>query len=255
MSIHIKKEATRLLPWLLPASLLIVWQLLCSTGIISNTVLPSPIAVVQAGIKLTKNGELFGNLEISLYRALTGFLIGGVTGFVLGILNGFFKLSDLLFDSSVQMLRNIPHLSLIPLVILWFGIGETPKVLLVALGVLFPIYINTYHGIKYVDKELIEMGRAYGLSGLALFTNVIFPGALSSILVGVRYALGVMWTTLIVAETIASNSGIGYMAMNAREFMQMDTIVLCVLIYAVLGKLSDLIAKFFERRWLKWAQP
>lgn len=252
--ILLRKGMSAVIPWVIPIAVLLIWQLLCSIDIIADTVLPSPIDVIEAGIKLTKSGELVNNLGISLYRALSGFLIGGITGFVLGLCNGYFKVSDLLLDSSVQMLRNIPHLSLIPLMILWFGIGETPKILLVALGVLFPIYINTYHGIKYVDKELVEMGRAYGLNGLSLFTQVIFPGALSSILVGVRFALGVMWTTLIVAETISSNSGIGYMAMNAREFMQMDVIVLSVLIYALLGKGSDLIAKFFEKRWLRWAQ-
>lgn len=249
-----KKDWSSAFSWFIPVVLLLVWQVLSAGKLIAENVLPSPAAVIETGIRLTKNGELPNNLGISLFRAMMGFIIGGITGFVLGLCNGFFKLSDKLFDSSIQMLRNIPHLSLIPLMILWFGIGETPKILLVALGVLFPVYINTYHGIKFVDKELVEMGRAYGLSGWSLFTNVVFPGALSSILVGVRYALGVMWTTLIVAETISANSGIGYMAMNAREFMQMDVIVLAILIYALLGKCSDLIAKFFEKRWLRWTQ-
>jgi sulfonate transport system permease protein len=253
----VKNDQRRLsviLPWLIPIALLLLWQLMSSSGLIPSTVLPSPVGVMAAAVRLLANGELIHHMGISLYRALSGFLIGGITGFILGLGNGCFKISALLFDSSVQMLRNIPHLALIPLMILWFGIGETPKIILVALGVLFPIYINTYHGIKNVDKELIEMGRAYGLSGWSLFTQIIFPGALSSILVGIRYALGVMWTTLIVAETIAANSGIGYLAMNAREFMQMDIIVLSILIYALLGKLSDLIAKFFESRWLRWVQ-
>ena len=167
-------------------------------------------------------------------------------------MNGLFRTSEMLIDTSVQMLRNIPHLALIPLVILWFGIGEEAKIFLVALGVLFPIYINTYHGIKSVDSGLIEMGKMYGLNKVSLFFNVIFPGALSSILVGIRFSLGMMWITLIVAETISSTAGIGYMAMNAREFMQMDVIILSILLYAFLGKLSDMIARFLEQRWLKW---
>lgn len=247
-----KKWIRRLLPGVLPVFVLLLWEFLSIGGIISPTTLPAPTDVVKTGIVMIGTGELTGSLLISLYRAVAGFLIGGSIGFLLGVLNGFFKLSDLFLDTSVQMLRNIPHLALIPLVILWFGIGETSKVFLVALGALFPIYINTYHGIRSVDKDLIEMGKSYGLSGASLFFNVVFPGALSSILVGVRYALGVMWTTLIVAETIASNSGIGYLSMNAREFMQLDVIVLCILIYALLGKASDLIAKFFENRWLRW---
>jgi sulfonate transport system permease protein len=223
-------------------------------GMIPATILPSPIAVIQSGAELTASGELIDHITISLGRALTGFLIGGFLGFLFGLFNGLFKPLDLLLDTSIQMLRNIPHLALLPLVILWFGIDEVSKVFLVALGVLFPIYINTYHGIKTVDKGLIEMGKAYGLKGYSLFFQVILPGALSSILVGIRYALGVMWTTLIVAETIAANSGIGYMAMNAREFMQMDVIVLSILIYSLLGKLSDWIAKLFEKKWLMWKQ-
>ena len=145
--------------------------------------------------------------------------------------------------NAVQMIRNVPHLALIPLVILWFGIDEAAKVFLVALGTLFPIYLNTYHGIRNVDPALVEMARSYGLSGFGLFRQVILPGALPSILVGVRFALGFMWLTLIVAETISANSGIGYLAMNAREFLQTDVVVLAILLYAVLGKLADVAAR------------
>ncbi|MGI8383902.1 ABC transporter permease subunit [Robertmurraya sp. P23] len=244
----------KLIPWMIPMIILGLWQILSMNGMIPATILPSPIAVIQSGAELTASGELIKHISISLGRALTGFLIGGLLGFLFGLFNGLFKPLDLLLDTSIQMLRNIPHLALLPLVILWFGIDEVSKVFLVALGVFLPIYINTYHGIKGVDKGLIEMGRAYGLKGYSLFSQIILPGALSSILVGIRYALGVMWTTLIVAETIAANSGIGYMAMNAREFMQMDVIVLSILIYSLLGKLSDWIAKLFEKKWLMWKQ-
>ena len=130
------------------------------------------------------------------------------------------------------MIRNVPHLALIPLVILWFGIEEEAKLFLVALGVFFPVYVNTLHGIRSVDPQLIEMGRIYGMSPWTLFRRVIMPGALPSIFVGLRYALGIMWLTLIVAETISASSGIGYMAMQAREFMLVDVVVLAILIYA-----------------------
>lgn len=248
-----QKWILSIIPWIVPVLLIILWQALCVVGIIPVNILPAPTDVFIQGIQLISSGELVDNLSVSLYRALLGFLIGGIAGFLCGIFNGLIKTMDKLFDTSIQMIRNIPHLALIPLVILWFGIGETAKVFLVALGVLFPVYVNTYHGIKSVDKGLIEMGKIYGLNNLKLFTQIIFPKALPSILVGIRYALGVMWTTLIVAETIAANSGIGYMSMNAREFMQMDVIVLSILIYAILGKLSDSIAKLFEKRFLRWS--
>jgi sulfonate transport system permease protein len=242
----------KLLPWGIPLALLALWQITTKAGILSTRILPAPTDVYYATLELMKTGELFHHVWVSLWRASIGFLIGGSIGFTLGLFNGLFRTTELLFDTSIQMLRNIPHLALIPLVILWFGIGEEAKIFLVSLGVLFPVYLNTYHGIKSVDKGLIEMGRMYGLKGFPLFVHIIFPGALSSILVGIRFSLGIMWITLIVAETISSTSGIGYMAMNAREFMQMDIIVLSILLYAFLGKFSDVVARFFERRWLKW---
>jgi sulfonate transport system permease protein len=238
--------------WIVPAGLVILWQILGQLGWISTRALPTPAAVLEALIALIRSGQIFGYIGISAARALIGFAIGGGIGFILGLLNGMFPLAEKLIDTSVQMVRNIPHLALIPLVILWFGIGEEAKLFLVALGVAFPIYLNTFHGIRTVDPGLIEMGKVYGLRGLALFRKVILPGALPSILVGVRFALGVMWVTLIVAETISADSGIGYMAMNAREFMQMDVVVLSIILYALLGKLSDSIAKGFERWFLQW---
>lgn len=242
----------QLLPWLIPVGLIIIWQIAGSLGWISTKLLPTPWSVIQDGVSLWQSGELQKNMGISLYRALVGFAIGGSVGFFFGMLNGLSKTARALFDSTIQMLRNIPHLSLIPVVIILFGIGETAKISLVTVGVMFPIYINTFHGITSVDPELIEMGKAYGLSKREMLTKIVFPGALPTILVGVRYALGVMWTTLIVAETISSTSGIGYMATNAQEFMNMKTVLLCIVIYALLGKISDLIAKLLEDICLDW---
>lgn len=242
----------RSLPWLIPALLVAAWQFAAMRGWLSAQVLPAPVAVAQAGWKLARSGTLWTNIEISAWRAMLGFVIGGGIGFALGIMNGLFPVSEILTDSTLQMLRNIPHLALIPLVILWFGIGEEAKVFLVALGVFFPIYVNTQHGVRSVDPHLLEMGRAYGMSGAALFWQVVLPGALPSIFVGMRYGLGIMWLTLIVAETIAATSGIGYMAMSAREFMQVDIVVFSILVYAVLGKLADSIARMLERTALKW---
>jgi sulfonate transport system permease protein len=241
-----------ILPWMLPLALLGAWQASSSLGSLSDDVLPSPLAVIRAGWRLLLSGELLRHAGISTFRALAGLAIGGGIGFALGLANGLSKLSESLTDSTLQMVRNVPHLALIPLVILWFGIDEAAKLFLVALGTFFPIYINTFHGVRTVDPQLIEMGRTYGLSRKALFTEIIFPSALPSIFVGLRFALGIMWLTLIVAETIAAQSGIGYMAMQAREFLQLDIVVLAILIYAALGKLADVIARFLERRTLKW---
>jgi len=242
----------RILPWLVPIAILLVWQAGSQFGYIQANVLPAPSAVAEAFWRVARSGELWTNIEVSAGRALLGFAIGGGIGFVLGMLNGLSSLSETLTDSTLQMVRNIPHLALIPLVILWFGIDESAKLFLVALGVFFPIYLNTLHGIRTVDPQLIEMGRIYGMTDGELFRRVIFPGALPSIFVGVRFALGIMWLTLIVAETIAASSGLGYMAMQAREFMQIDIVVLSILIYALLGKLADSASRALERLTLSW---
>ncbi|KKC48972.1 alkanesulfonate transporter permease subunit [Paenibacillus sp. D9] len=247
-----KWTESRLTPWLVPVLVLALWQLLGQYGAISSHTLPTPLRVAEAGIALAYSGELFQYIWSSSRRALLGFLIGGGIGFGLGLLSGLSRSAFRLLDSSVQMVRNVPHLALIPLVILWFGIGETAKIFLVVLGVFFPIYLNTLHGIRSIDPGLLEMARVYKLRGFSLYREVILPGAMASVLVGVRYALGLMWLTLIVSETISANSGIGYMAMNAREFMRLDIVVLAILLYAVLGKLSDTAARLLEQRLLAW---
>lgn len=244
--------AVSFVPWIVPLSLLVAWQLGASLGWISTRLAPAPSEVIEAGYALGMSGELFVHLWASSQRGSIGFLIGGGIGLALGLLNGGFRPFERLFDTSVQMVRNVPHLALIPLVILWFGIDEAGKRFLVALGVFFPIYLNTFHGIRSVDPGLVEMGRAYGLNQRQLFAQIILPAALPSILVGIRFALGFMWLTLIVAETIAATSGIGYMAMNAREFLQTDVVVLAIVLYALLGKLADSIVRGLERWLLAW---
>jgi sulfonate transport system permease protein len=245
-------RADGLVQWMVPLTIIVVWQAASVTGFVSSRVLPAPSDVVLAGWKLLLSGELARNIWVSFWRAGVGFVIGGGIGFAFGLANGLSQLSNRLTDTTLQMVRNIPHLALIPLVILWFGIDESAKLFLVALGVFFPIYLNTLHGVRTVDPQLIEMGRIYGMTDGELFRRVIFPGALPSIFVGVRFALGIMWLTLIVAETIAASSGLGYMAMQAREFMQIDVVVLSILIYALLGKIADSASRALERLTLSW---
>jgi sulfonate transport system permease protein len=238
--------------WILPAAVLLGWEALSRLGLISPNVLPAPTAVFAALAGLVESGEIFSHIAVSTWRALAGFAIGGSIGFAFGLANGLSDLSRDVTDATLQMVRNIPHLALIPLVILWFGIGEEAKLFLVALGVFFPIYVNTLLGIRTVDPQLVEMGRIYGMRPLALFRRVILPGALPSIFVGLRDALGIMWLTLIVAETISASSGLGYMAMQAREFLMIDVVVLSILIYALLGKLADSFARLLEGWTLQW---
>ena len=241
--------------WWLPLLMLAGWQLVASFQLLPEAYLKnisSPNAVLQAGYELIKSGELWQHLGISALRAFAGLLIGGLFGLGFGLLTSTLPVFRTLLDTTFQMLRNIPHLALIPLVIVWFGIDEAAKIFLVAVGTFFPIYLNTYHGVRNVDKHLVEMAKSYDLTGWALFKEVILPGALPSILVGVRFSLGIMWLTLIVAETISATTGIGYLAMHAREFFQIDIIMFSILVYALLGFLADFIAKKLEFVWLKW---
>jgi sulfonate transport system permease protein len=238
--------------WIVPVLLLLSWQVASQLGLLPANVLPAPSEVLGAAWRLAKSGELGRNIAVSAGRAGTGLLIGGSVAFAFGLLNGVSAIGEKLTDTTLQMIRNIPNLAMIPLVILWFGIDETAKVFLVALGVFFPIYVNTLHGVRSVDPHLIEMGRAYGMSRAALIRRVVLPGAMPSIFVGLRYGLGITWLTLIVAETIAASSGIGYMAMNAREFMLVDVVVFAILIYAALGKLADSVVRLLERACLAW---
>jgi sulfonate transport system permease protein len=242
----------RALPWAVPLLVLVAWQVASASGWLSTRVLPEPWAVVTAFWGLLVSGELAHHAAVSTGRALAGLAVGGGLGLLLGLLTGTFRFAETLLDSSFQMVRNIPPLALIPLVILWFGIDETAKLFLVSVAVFFPIYLNTFHGIRSVDPALIEMARSYGLSGWALYRHVILPGALPSVLVGLRFSLGLMWVLLIVAETISAQAGIGYLTMNAREFLQTDVVLVGILLYALLGKLADLIAKALERGLLRW---
>jgi sulfonate transport system permease protein len=246
------QNTRKALPWLVPGFILAFWQISSQLGMMPARILPAPTQVLAVTLKLIRSGEIFRHIAVSAARAAAGFIAGGAIGFLFGLLNGLSSPSARLLNSTLQMVRNIPHLALIPLVILWFGIDEGSKVFLVAFGVFFPIYLNTYHGMRTVDAGLIEMARVYGLGGFQLFRDVLLPGALPSILVGVRYALGIMWLTLIVAETVSASSGIGYMTMTAREFLQTDIIVLGILIYALLGKLADFSTTLLERRCLAW---
>jgi sulfonate transport system permease protein len=250
--IELSRRTLQLLSWLAPVALLVVWEVLAQAGWLSPQVLPAPSKVVRTAFKLAATGSLRNDLGISLLRVAAGFAIGGGIGFALGTLVGFSRIAEAAIDRSVQMIRAIPFLAALPLVIVWLGVGEAEKIFLVALGVTFPIYINTTLGIRQVDPKLVELGRVQGLGTLELIRRIILPGALPSILTGVRYALATAWLALVVAETIGAQSGIGFLAMDAREFLRTDVIVLTIVIYALIGVAADVIARLLERRLLAW---
>ncbi|MGX6608030.1 ABC transporter permease subunit [Micromonosporaceae bacterium Da 78-11] len=242
----------RTISWAVPILLLLTWELLARTGVIAPNVLPAPSSVGVTAWRLTETGELPRRLWESLKRAAIGLAIGGSIGLVLGVLTGFSRLAEAIVDRNIQIVRAIPFLAILPLVMVWFGVGESGRYFLVALGTLFPIYLNTVLGIRQVDPKLLEMGRVVGLSKFQQIRAAILPGALPSILLGVRLALTNAWLALVIAETVGAPAGIGFMATNAREFLQTDVIVLVIVLYALIGLTTDLIARALERRLLAW---
>ncbi|WP_438445695.1 ABC transporter permease [Gorillibacterium sp. sgz5001074] len=241
-----------LLGALFPAALLIFWQLAGDRGIVSPNLLPTPYDIGLAFRDLIRSGEIFGHLRISLYRVLVGFLIGGTFGLLFGIAVGFFRKVEQTLDPSFQMIRMIPHLAVTPLFILWFGFGELSKILLIAKGAFFPIYVNTFLGIRGADNKLFEVARVLQFNRYQQIVKLILPSALPNILLGVRLSIGVAWLGLVVAELMGSSEGIGYLILDARQFSQTTVVFVGIIIFAVFGKITDSIVRFLERKLLRW---
>ncbi len=235
-----------------PVLLVAIWYLLSVTGALPAEVLAGPQTVLSSAAALWSSGELPDAIVISLQRTLLGLAIGGSTGIVLAVLSGLTRLGEDLIDSVLQMLRTVPNVALIPLLIIWFGIGEEPKVALIALATAFPLYLNVYAGIRNVDQALVEAGRTLNLSPTAMVIHVVLPGALPSALVGLRYALAVSWLALVFGEQINATAGVGYLMSTAREMFQTDVIVVCLVVYALLGLVVDLVVRALERLLLAW---
>ncbi|CAN5575102.1 ABC transporter permease [soil metagenome] len=235
-----------------PVILLVIWQLGSALGVLKQDVLPAPSLIADAGVELIRNGQLVDALRVSGRRVILGLLLGGSVGIGLGIAVGLSRWFEATVDPPVQMLRALPHLGLIPLFIIWFGIGELPKVLLVALGVGFPLYLNTFSAIRQVDPKLFETAQALGFSFWQRLRTIIIPSAAPQMLVGLRQSLAIAWLTLIVAEQINAGSGIGYLINNARDFLRIDIIIFGLVVYALLGIATDAVVRALERRALRY---
>ncbi|WP_375000548.1 ABC transporter permease [Aeromicrobium sp. CTD01-1L150] len=235
-----------------PITLLALWQTASSTGLLPPDKLDSPAAIFESLTRLWSEGELQDAVAVSGQRVLLGFTIGATVGVVLAVLAGLSRLGENAIDPPMQMLRTVPHLGLLPLLVLWFGIDETPKVAIIALGVSFPLYVNTYAGVRGVDQKFLDAARVLGLSQWERLRQVVLPAALPSALVGLRLSLGVAWLTLIVAEQINTTSGIGFIVMDAASFNRTGEMVGGLLIYSSLGLLTDSLVRYIERKALAW---
>lgn len=244
-----KWEVVRLVS---PLALLALWQLGSAIGVIAQDVLPAPSLILQAGVELTRNGQLADALHISTVRVIEGLALGGVIGIVAGAAVGLSRWVEATVDPPLQMITALPHLGLIPLFILWFGIGELPKVLLVALGVVFPLYLNTFSAIRQVDPKMLETAQVLGFSFFQRFRRILVPGTAPQVLVGLRQSLAIAWLTLIVAEQINADKGIGFLINNARDFLRIDIIIFGLTIYALLGIITDAVVRLIERRAVRY---
>ncbi len=235
-----------------PLLLLAAWQAASSTGLVSAQTLASPAQILLTARDLLNDGTLMHNLAVSLIRAGIGLGLAIVIGVSLALAAGLSRIGEDIVDAPLQMLRTIPVLALVPMFILWFGIGEAPKILLVTLGATFPIYLNLFKGIRAIDPKLIEAARTLGLTHSETVRHVILPGALPDLLVGLRFSVGISWLMLVVAEQVNASSGIGHMMMDAEDFLRTDIILVGMLVYALFGLASDQGVRFLERRLLVW---
>lgn len=235
-----------------PAALLALWWAASATGLLTPDVLASPAEVVRAVGEMWGNGQLPDALTTSLTRSGLGLLIGLAAGLTLGVTTGFTRLGDELLDSSLQTLRTIPFLSLVPLFMVWFGINETAKILLIAVATTFPMYVSTSSGVRDTAPRLVEAMRSFGMGRLALVREVVLPGALPSLLAGLRLSMTLSVIALIAAEEINATAGIGYLMSQAQSYARTDVLAVCILVYGLLGLTADLVVRLLERVLMPW---
>ena len=238
--------------WPSPVILIALWQAGSMLALIPEQKIASPAQILATGRQLVLDGTLGSETLVSVQRVAVGFVIGAVIGVTLAVVAGLSRLGEDAVDPPMQMLRTLPHFGLIPLLIVWLGIGEMPKIALIALGVVFPLYLNTFAGIRSIDRKFLEAAKTLHLNRRQRLRHVVIPGAIPQALVGLRQSLGVAWLSLIVAETVSASSGLGYMINHAREFLQTDVIVVGLAVYSILGLLTDSVVRYLERRALSW---
>jgi len=240
-----------------PVAVVLLWQLVSSAGLVPTQKLPPPATVWHTAVSLVTTsspayGTLQGAMLVSLQRMAIGFTLGAVIAVALALVAGLSRLGENAVDPLLQILRTLPLFGLIPVFIVWFGIGELPKIILIALGAAIPLYLNTFAGIRSVDARLAEAGRALRLTRSEMIRHVILPGTLPQALTGLRQSLGVAWLALVVAEQVNANAGIGFIISQATQFLRNDVILVALAVYAVLGLLTDAVVRLLERRALAW---
>ena len=241
-----------LLGSILPVTLVVLWEAASKMGLIEAHLLPAPSVIIASLYQMVLEGTLWGHLGSTLTRVFAGFFIGTLAAIIVGSLVGYLKIFEELVDPIIQALRSIPSLAWVPLFILWMGIGETSKVTLIAVGVFFPVYLNMVAGIRGVDRKLIEVGKIYGFTSFQIVRRIILPASLPSFLTGIRSGLGLGWMFVVAAEIMGASKGLGYLLIVGQNTYSPDTIIGSILLFAILGKLTDWFLKMIEERSLRW---
>ena len=241
--------------WASTLTIMVVWHVIATLHLFPPNRLPGPVTLLETTVTMMADGTLPQALLVSLARVLIGSVIGIVLGLLMGLVAGLWRIAEHLVDRPVQMLRTIPFTALTPLLILWFGLGEAPKIALVVIATVVPMYLNTFSGVRSVDPKLVEVATVYRLTPRQRTLRILLPGALAPILVGLRYALGLAWIAVIVAETVNASSGVGHLLTSARTYVRTDIMMVCVAVYAVLGLLTDALVRLAENRLLRWRVP
>jgi sulfonate transport system permease protein len=234
--------------------ILFVWYLVTEMGIVNSYVLPSPLKVIDSFCKMVKSGEIFEDIYISYIRVFKGFFLATSLAFLLAMVRIIFPKCNDYYETIIQFLKNVPPLSLISLLILWCGIGETTKISIIVLTAFFPIYLNTVKGFVSCDKKLLEVGQVYGYSKVNTFFKIMLPYAMSDILVGMRIGLGYSWRAIIGAEMIAASTGLGHMILFAQQMSRTDKVIVGILVIGILGYLTDRLFAFVINKTLKGSE-
>jgi sulfonate transport system permease protein len=237
---------------IVPISLLLLWQLVVEMEVYRRSQLPAPLDVYRAGRQLAAIDQLWVHIEVSLERVLRGFALGAVAAIGLGLVVGLSRTVAQMLDPTVQAFRSIPSLAWVPLFVLWMGIGEQPKITLIAIGVFFPVYTNLVSGIRNLDRRLVEAAVAYGYRRIPLAWEVILPASLPSLMTGLRLGLAQGWLFLVAAELIGASTGLGFLTVDGQNSGRADIIVLSILLLAIIGKTCDFGLQIVEKRLLRW---
>jgi len=235
-----------------PVAILILWEILALAKVLKPTYAPAPTSIASTAVDLWQRGVLGPDLEVSLRRAAIGLALGLTAGVITGILGGLLRTGEFLFNGVIQIFNTIPLLAVLPVMIVWFGIDEMPKVLVIAFGAFVPMYLNLFAAIRGVDQRLIEMARTTGAGTWRLVTRVLVPGALPGFLVGLRFSLAYSILGLVAAETINADKGLGFMITQGETYLQTNQVYVGLVIYSMLGLLADQLVRTLERVLLRW---